>query len=484
MADYIKRVVQFSNKQKECLSVLSNKNQTVDLVLYGGAAAGGKSWVAMFWLFQLCVKYPHTKYFVARKRKNSLFDSSLPTFLKVVRHYGDSDVYWKFNKAEGTITNVRNGANITFIATEYDPSDPCYDSWGSREYTCGVFEECQETSRQAFTVLSTRVGRCLNAEYGLKAKLLLTCNPSRNWLYTDLYRPFVQGQLPENKRVILATMQDNKKYLPADYMQRMESIEDRQTRERLTLGIWDFEDDPAYLIPARLTTQALEVPAEEEGLMTVGIDIALGGLQSDRTVIQCIKGNVILPAEIIPSQSYGGDPSGYDEWLAERLAEWITIHNVNPAQVRIDANGVGERIIGLLKTVYKLNVYSFYGNCPAIQRGRSKLEFKNLRSQGYWELKEKFRLYRLHLDINYDERLIEELTAQKYVMADTKMQMEAKDMLKRRIGRSPDLADALMLASFELPTKQQAALLIASKRATIKDRNGRYHPGGRELRIG
>lgn len=455
---------------------------SVETILYGGAAGGGKSFLSCLALWFWAYKYPATRYFIARKRKNSIYDSSLPTFYNVCRCLGDPIDFWKFNKADGVLTNVRNNSTISFLATEYDPSDPLGDRFGSREYTCGLFEEAQETSRQIYTVLCTRVGRCLNTVYNIPAKILITCNPSRNWIYTDLYKPYITGKLDEKKKVILATMQDNASHLSAAYVERMNRIEDRAARERLTLGIWDFEDDPSYLIPARLTSKALEVPPEE-GELRVGIDIALGGLQSDRTVIQVIKGNIIEKPFIIPARDYCGEPSGYDDWLAERLYDWILSRGVEPEKVRIDANGVGERIIGLLKKVYKLNVYAFYGNCPPIPRGRSQLQFKNLRTQGYWELKEKFRLFHLHFPIDYEEGQVEELTAQKYVQSDGKITLEAKELIKRRIGHSPDLADALMLASFELPTKAQAQLLIASKRAAIQDRGGRFRHGGCELRI-
>lgn len=470
-----------NKKQAECLKLLLC-DDGVDLILYGGAAAGGKSWLAALWLYIMCCNYPNTRYFIARKRKNSVLDSTLPTFIKVVRYYGDDPAMWHFNKTDSVLTNVRNGATITFLATEYDPSDPNGDRFGSREFTAGLFEEAQETSRQIFQMLSTRIGRHLNAEYNIKAKILLTCNPSRNWLYTDLYKPFIQSTLPANKRVVLATMQDNARYLPADYMRRLDEIEDRTIRERLTLGIWDYDDDPAYLIPARLTSQALEVPPDH-GRLKVGIDIALGGYQSDKTIIQVVDGNIVLPPEVLPTQDYSGDPTLYDEWLAERLANWIESHQVAPQDVTIDANGVGERIIGLLKKVYKLPVYAFYGSCPAIPRAKSKLAFKNLRSQSYWELKEKFRLFKVHFPVDYNEQLVEELTAQKFIQADGRLAMESKEFIKRRIGHSPDFADALMLAMFDPPTRGQAQLIIASKKATAQDKGKRWRHAGCELRV-
>lgn len=457
-------------------------NDKIETILYGGAAGGGKSFLACLALWTWAYNYPATRYFIARKRKNSTYDSSLPTFYNVCRCLGDPVEFWKFNKADGVLTNLRNGSTISFLATEYDPADPLGDRFGSREYTCGLFEECQETSRQIFTVLSTRIGRCQNKKYGLPAKILLTCNPARNWIYSDLYKPWYNKTLDKTKKVVLATMQDNAKNLPKEYIDRMNRIEDRAARERLTLGIWDFEDDPAYLIPARLTTKALETPIED-GPISVGIDVALGGLQSDRTVIQVVKGNSVENPIIIPSRDYDGPPSGYDEWLAERLYTWITSEGIPPESVKIDSNGVGERIVALLKKVYKLNVYAFYGNCPAIPRGRSQLEFKNLRSQGYWEMKERFRLFKLHFPPDYDEQLVEELTGQKYVQDGAKIAMEAKEIVKRRLGRSPDLADSLMLALFEPPTRQQAAMIIAAKRTAAQNTGKRFKHGGLELRI-
>lgn len=472
--------VKLNSKQKEAMQILFD--DSTEVLLYGGAAAGGKSFTAMIWLFFLCYNYANIKCFVARRRKNSLIDSSLPTFKKVVRHLGDSEAMWKFNKADGVITHVRNGSTISFLATEYDPGDPLFSRFGSKEFTVGVLEEAQETSRLAFNVLATRVGRHLNKELGIKAKILLTCNPSRNWLYTDFYKPYQNNTLPAGYRVVLATIQDNKDFLTADYLQRMDNIADRQTKERLTLGIWDFEDDPAYLIPARLTTQALETPIET-GALRAGIDIALGGLRSDKTVIQVLRGNEILAPNVIQASDFYGDPSEFDNWLASKLAEWITDSNIDPHNVKLDANGVGERIIGLLKTVYKLPVYAFYGANPAIPRPRSRLQFKNLRSQGYWELKEKFRNFHLHLPISYNEDLIEELTAQKYQQIDQKIAMENKDFLKRRIGRSPDYADALMLAAFDLPTREQAAVIIANRRTNAQNKGTRFKSGGLQLRV-
>jgi hypothetical protein len=55
--------------------------------------------------------------------------------------------------------------------------------------------------------------------------------------------------------------------------------------------------------------------------------------------------------------------------------------------------------------------------------------------------------------------LVGELTAPTYTFAQGKFQLEDKDMIKKRLGRSPDLGDALAL-TFALPDAPAEMKLI------------------------
>jgi len=72
-----------------------------------------------------------------------------------------------------------------------------YERFGSTEYTGGWLEEAGEINFGAFDVLKSRIGRQKNKEFGLIGKILITCNPKKNWLYVDIYKPFKQGELPK-----------------------------------------------------------------------------------------------------------------------------------------------------------------------------------------------------------------------------------------------------------------------------------------------
>ncbi len=70
--------------------------------------------------------------------------------------------------------------------------------------------------------------------------------------------------------------------------------------------------------------------------------------------------------------------------------------------------------------------------------------FINVRAEIFWLLKE--ALERGEVSLPDDERLIAELSAIRYqYSANGKIQLEAKAETKKRVGRSPDLADAAVL---------------------------------------
>lgn len=80
--------------------------------------------------------------------------------------------------------------------------------------------------------------------------------------------------------------------------------------------------------------------------------------------------------------------------------------------------------------------------------------YKNMRAQGYWKLRKMLESGRIALPP--DDRLAEELLATRVRFgADGRTEIESKDALKSRLGRSPDLADALVISlTPELKTKK------------------------------
>ena len=79
--------------------------------------------------------------------------------------------------------------------------------------------------------------------------------------------------------------------------------------------------------------------------------------------------------------------------------------------------------------------------------------FKNKRAELYWSLREALEQGKCSLPA--DDELIADLSAVRYEFAqDGKIKLESKDDTRKRLGRSPDRADALVLALTSLTDRR------------------------------
>jgi hypothetical protein len=95
---------------------------------------------------------------------------------------------------------------------------------------------------------------------------------------------------------------------------------------------------------------------------------------------------------------------------------------------------------------------NFGAGAPEFLRTRNgNLKFKNIRAAAYWKLRE--ALDPAHGDdlaLPDDPELREELCAPRFEVTAQGIQIEPKDAIKQRLGRSPDKADAVALAYYTL----------------------------------
>ena len=167
-------------KQEQALKILINNDK--EEFLYGGGAGGAKSWTGCVWLIFMCILYPSSKWFIGREELKRITESTLVTFFKVANQYKVKD--WNYN-AQRHFIQFANGSRIDLLELKYKPSDPLYERFGSTEYTGGWIEEGGEINFGAYDVLRTRVGRHYNDKYKVRAKIFITCNPKKNWLYNE-----------------------------------------------------------------------------------------------------------------------------------------------------------------------------------------------------------------------------------------------------------------------------------------------------------
>ena len=446
---------------KQHLTYEALKDETTKFVVFGGGAGGGKTWLICEWLMTMCIAYPNTRWFVGRNELTRLMQSTYVTFTKVASHHSFKD--WKLNGKYNYI-EFGNGSRIDLLDVKRNPSDPLYERFGSTEYTGGALEEAGEIDFGAFDVLKTRIGRHMNKEYNIKPKLLITCNPKKNWLYGLVYKPSLEGILHTDFKFIQALYSDNP-HTAETYKEQLMSITDQTMKQRLMFGNWEYENDPRALMKydniIDLFTNTVQ-PTKGEKYLTA--DIARYG--NDSTIISLW--NDFTCYNIIKYEKTGLDV------IAQEIKSLLGKEFIPYSHAIIDEDGVGGGVLDHIR-----GAKGFMANrVPFLNRFTGKPDnFNSLKSQCSFVLADYVNNHKLAIKIdNVDIRqnLIEELEAikAKDQVIEGKIAIESKDKIKEMIGRSPDIADAVMMRMYfelEQPTKEHMAsdpitVMLANRR--------------------
>lgn len=480
-----------NEKQKECCRAWADDSVT-DIV-FGGAKGISKSFTGAKLIFHDSLVYPETYYFIARNKLSDLMRFTVPTIYEVFqdwnkhsmlsiceKHSIDPEEFfdekrndiikasYKKQIEEYTISvekythfngqynyyDLYNKSRVYLLDAAYMPSDPLYMRFGSMQFTRGWGEETGEWHEAAKKNLQASVGRWKNDKYALVPKFLQTCNPSKNFLYREYYKPFRNGTLPSYVRVILGLPEDNK-MLSSGYIEQLHRTLTGSEKQRLLYGNWEFDDDPATLIDYDkacdiFTNYHVKKEGLEKGRKCITSDIArLGG---DRIVI-------------INWFGFYGKVTAYKR---EKLNVTTTNieasrvrHGVGKSDVLVDSDGMGSGVedFGGFK--------GFINNArplpdpkkPYDANGKQVVEnFDNLKSQCGFRAAERINAngYYLECDDELKPLIIEELeqVKQKTLDSDMKKGLVPKDKVKEAIGRSPDFWDTILQREwFELKPK-------------------------------
>ena len=208
--------------------------------------------------------------------------------------------------------------------------------------------------------------------------------------------------------------------------------------------------DPWQVIPIAWANKCryLDFPSGKKPV-EAGIDVGAG---HDRTVICVREGNRVKEIKWFVNP----DPIQSVALVAEYLRE----HRVDVA--KIDVVGVGWGIYGRLKELSARNnptssLTTHQADVVPINVAESPTmgnehRFMNKRAEMWWDVgRERSRTAQWDfgaLPKNLQDDLVHELTMPKYEIVDTqgKIKIERKEKIRERLGASPDLAEALLLA--------------------------------------
>ena len=176
-------------------------------VLFGGSAGGGKSYFGAAWLLYSCLRYPGTRWLMGRAVLKTLKETTLNSFFMVCSDWGvkKGEVY-KFN-AQSNVIEFSNGSTILLKDLYQYPADPNFDSLGSLEISGAFIDEVNQCTEKAKNVVASRI-RYMLSNYKLRPKVLMSCNPAKNWVY-DFYKQDRDGTLATHKKFVKAKLADN-----------------------------------------------------------------------------------------------------------------------------------------------------------------------------------------------------------------------------------------------------------------------------------
>lgn len=422
-------------KQHEAWQLLTDDHTTE--ILYGGAAGGGKSRLGCSWIILSCIQYPGTRWLLGRAVLKTLKQSTLLTFFEVLQLFGLTRDLVHYNQQDGIIT-FWNGSQVYLFDLAYYPSDPNYDRIGSTEFTGAFIDESNQVTQKAKEVVQSRL-RFKLADHGLIPKLLMTCNPAKNWVYSDFYRPHKEGKLPPYRAFIQSLVTDNPHISP-QYIESLKRMRDKALRERLLHGNWEYDDDPNALFAIDAINDLFTNPVPREGERYLVYDAARKG--RDRCVIGVWHGLVCV-------QIVTMDISLTTE-IETEILRLSALHQVRRSNILVDEDGVGGGVVD------HLGCKGFVGGASPIRDERAeqqsayKVNYQNLRSQSYYTLAEYTKDGAVAVqteNAEYRQFITEELEQIKAhdVDSDGKLKVIPKDEIKEHLGRSPDFADMLMM---------------------------------------
>lgn len=455
-------------KQRKALRILLDMRNGIEELLFGGAAGGGKSIIGCMFIIIMALKFPGTRYFIGRLRLKTLKESTLNSFFMVCRWWGLKEgVHYRYNSNESYIHFIETDSRVLLIDLFAFPTDPDFDRFGSVEFTAGFVDESNQASTKAIEVIKTRlryrlkdycdkcgeltegaevlkydhngepeVFRCKNKQCGCRTeglipKMVQTCNPAKNHVFNNFYKPFRDGVLAAYRAFIPAKSGDNPG-LSKHYVTLLDRLTG-QMRDRLKLGRWEtsdpyaiFDTDKSYDF---LNTERIV----ERPRYFMAVDPSGTG-DDDAEFVVASEDKAIVEWTTLVGKLEQSDM----EREINRLRDF---YEIDESDIAIDTDGLGHG----LRTTYPYAKH-IHNNEVALF-GENK-DYANIKTQLYFFLAKMIKDGELAMNCwtsEIEEKLMQELNVVQQIEIDKDgpRKITPKADIKAAIGRSPNKSDVL-----------------------------------------
>lgn len=453
--------IDISKKQRQFLELL--EDPTINELLIGGAGGGAKTFSLGLGATLLARKYPGVRIFMARKTLKSLKQSTINTLLTKVFPFlkmRSDDFCIHF---QDMILDYKNGSKIIFGELDTIPSDPDFSRIGSTEYDIAIVDEAGEITLEAKNAIKTRIGRGVLANYGVPGKLIISANPSTNFLYSEYFEPYdklggggfqkwqigtttvyegmeTEEVLPSYRAFLRMGAYDNP-FLPQSYIDNLKTLPNRE-RRRILDGDWHYADDESSLFRSGLLDKAMvfQTSAEPNPLKKfIGVDLSDSG--KDKTIFSLIEDGILISQKASTVQMNWEKDSKLPigKLITNELVEFAQRNGIDQrlaSHIAVECNGVGTSVRDFLRERgWQITEYT------ATHKSRSENYYNLMLDMDAGDIK----IYNEIFDI---DGLRRELSAHTYEMNNQEPSVVKKDRIKLSIGHSPDRADSFAIANY------------------------------------
>lgn len=437
-----------------------------DVLLYGGQAGGGKSYLEMGLAAQ-----EHRRSIIFRREAGQTdgLEEAGKQIIKDDARFNGTDLEWSWP----------DGRSVKLAGIK-EPDD--WNKHAGRERDFIGFDEAGEfLQEQVSSLMAWNRGPT-----GQRCRIVLASNPPRTadgawliewfapWLdpnWPDRAKPgelryavMLEGKpvwqgtsaeveidgelyLPLSFTFIPASLKDNPFRDTPEYRAKLNSLPE-PLRSQLLKGLFALggEDDEWQVIPTSWVQQAFArwtpKPPENVPMCCIGADVSQGG--ADKTVLAIRHDSWFAPLIAIPGAQ---TPGGTD------VAGLVISKRRDEAHVVVDIGGGwgGDAYAHLKENGVTCTGYMGVKESSA-RTADKQLKFFNIRSQAYWQFREALNPDQLggsSIALPTDNELLADLCAPRFDVVKLGVKVEPKADVVKRLGRSTDKGDAVVMAWFD-----------------------------------
>jgi len=457
-----KRVRWIPQSDKQWSALLSRADET----FFGGAAGGGKSDLI---IGMACELHQHSVIF------RRLYPN-LKEIMRRARELIEDDA--KENKSDKVWT-WNDGRTLEFGAVQYEDNKK---DWQGRPHDLKAFDEITEFTESQYVFIT---GWNRSTDPGQRVRVIVTGNPPMDedgawvlrrwgaWLDPNHPHPAKDGELryyatldgketecpngepfdhkgetiyPRSRTFIKSLLSDNPYYAhDSQYISVLQSLPEPLRSQLLNADFQASQSpDPFQVIPAEWVRAAqkrwlaLEKPTTP--LTAAGLDPSRGG--DDKTCLARRYDNYFDTVDCWPGKIAIDGPT------VAGLVQSV-IKESKPIFINVDVVGIGSSVFDSLKTMYN-SVRPFNGAEASEYRDKSgKLKMRNKRAEYYWRMRDALDPQGGDdLALPPDTELLADLCSARYKVTAAGVLIEEKEEIKKRIGRSPDMGESVIMALY------------------------------------